>query len=101
VRGESQDEIDKVFEKVAQEIEDATKGTAQYQAQNILCFFYNECDYYLFYSEDLTKSPQKSEIVVQENILPSELKIYPNPAANWVMIELSSTPEVTIALSST
>ena len=66
------------------------KGTAQYQAQNILCFFYGECDYYSFYPEDGNRSALVGVNKIDEATEQSELNVYPNPAANWVMIELSN-----------
>ena len=62
-------------------------GTAKYQAQNILCFFYNECDPYYFDTGE-SRAPEKPIIISEEKVQP-EFSIYPNPAGNWVMIELT------------
>lgn len=65
------------------------KGTARYQAQNILCFFYGECDPFYFEVDMDTRAPETSKSqFVQENIQP-QLSVYPNPAYTWVMIEIS------------
>lgn len=63
-------------------------GTARYQAQDILCFFYNECDYYYFETEPDTRAPEKGFEITSDEKQP-EFRIYPNPAGNWVMIELT------------
>lgn len=64
-------------------------GTARYQAQNILCFFYGECDPYYFGIDMDTRAPESSKSEnVQENMQP-QLSVYPNPAYTWVMIEIS------------
>ena len=62
-------------------------GTAKYQAQNILCFFYGECDWYYLETGE-TRAPEKSNSVTEQRVQP-EFKIYPNPAGNWVMIEFT------------
>ena len=62
-------------------------GTAKYQAQNILCFFYNECDPY-FIETGETRAPENSITISDEKTQP-EFTVYPNPAGNWVMIELT------------
>ena len=62
-------------------------GTAKYQAQNILCFFYDECDPFYF-SVIESRSPE-STIEIDNNYIQNEFSIYPNPAGNWVMIELT------------
>ena len=62
-------------------------GTAKYQAQNILCFFYDECDPYYFTTSE-TRAPEESLTISDEKVQP-EFTVYPNPAGNWVMIELT------------
>lgn len=62
-------------------------GTAQYQAQNILCFFYNECP-------DHSIDPETnagSKIMMPPVAATSsgiEFSVYPNPASDKVAIEL-------------
>jgi len=63
-------------------------GTARYQARNILCFFYNECEAYLIDAESDPRSQITTTNQSVEKFEPS-FSIYPNPASNWVMIELS------------
>jgi hypothetical protein len=63
-------------------------GTARYQAQNILCFFYNECDYYSFETEEDSRAPE-TQITIESDEEQPTFSVYPNPASGWVMIELS------------
>ena len=63
-------------------------GTARYQAQNILCFFYDECDPFPIDTDPITRMQD----VVEQSTIEEEqasFSIYPNPANNWVMIEFS------------
>jgi len=61
-------------------------GVAKFQAQELLCFFFNECKNYDF------------DVLVENRAMPSNptdpipktlsFKLYPNPASEWVAFEL-------------
>ena len=66
----------------------ATNGTgvAKYQAQELICFFFDEC---FTYTADI---PQESRAMSNPTIKPTPtdlgFKLYPNPASEWVAFEL-------------
>ena len=78
----------------------SSTGLAQYQAQEILCFFYNECIDRPF-GDDMTKSMVNETPPVEE--MPDrelDFKMYPNPANDWVAIEFALSVEpITIMIT--
>ena len=66
------------------------EGLARYQAQELLCFFYEECAEYPVITET-QQSLAPIQIKTDTERSERTFKIYPNPAQSWVAIEL---PEV-------
>jgi len=62
------------------------KGVAKYQAQELVCFFYDEC---FIYSADMPVETRSMSNPTLKTI-PTDLgfKLYPNPASEWVAFEL-------------
>jgi len=62
------------------------QGVAKVQAQELLCYFYDECTVYDF---DVIAETRSMAAPI-EKPLPSDLgfKLYPNPASDWVAFEL-------------
>ncbi|HYG49406.1 MAG TPA: zinc-dependent metalloprotease, partial [Flavobacteriales bacterium] len=65
------------------------KGTAQYQAQNILCFFYRECTPYPVEDLDPRVAEMNQSTAIVNESMPSVLMVYPNPSSQWMHISLS------------
>jgi len=73
------------------------EGLARYQAQELLCFFYNECaEYPVITSTTTSMAPLFQDMDTERLVLSAvevsrsdrSFKIYPNPAQSWVAIEL-------------
>jgi hypothetical protein len=65
------------------------KGKASYQAQNILCFFYNECAEYVVPGDVETRGLESNnEVYVSNEKLQTLFKIHPNPAKEWLNVTL-------------
>lgn len=63
-------------------------GVARYQAQEILCFYYQECaDYSPVLDDVVTKSTILKETPKAKESIKNKFVIYPNPANTWVAVE--------------
>ncbi|MGV6861017.1 MAG: T9SS type A sorting domain-containing protein [Putridiphycobacter sp.] len=76
-------------------------GIAKYEAQEILCFFYGDCGNYNLKldlsSTNKTKQNTDINFLITEDF---ELKLYPNPANEWVGIEVPfSSNEMTLLIN--
>ena len=62
------------------------KGVAKYQAQELLCFFFDECFNYSFDIPMTGRAMETDKLTATKPEL--NFKLFPNPASNWVTIEL-------------
>jgi len=70
------------------------EGLGQYQAREMLCFFYNECaDYPIDLIGQQNMAPTSTDAEALEVTVERTFKIYPNPAGTWVAIELPTVDE--------
>lgn len=64
-------------------------GIAKYQSEELLCFFYNECENRGVELPSLPKSAFNLENSQNESIgIENSVNMYPNPAEDWVSFEL-------------
>jgi len=61
-------------------------GVARYQAQELICFFYDECFKYSFNIPEANRTMVTEQPIMTKPEL--NFKLFPNPASNWVTIEL-------------
>ena len=73
----------------------SSRGTASIQAQELLCFFYGECGDNTVSFEGKTKSNKTilSSEILEKEMQNEEVKLYPNPAFDQVVLELPELKE--------
>lgn len=68
-------------------------GQAQYEARELLCFFYGNCAEYPVITGSQSLMPMQTGTEIEKSEHEREFKIYPNPAGNWIAIELPKVDE--------
>lgn len=81
-RGTEYPDITSADKALITNLADNGSGLAKYQAREILCFFFNECEKYD--APVPTSGNFKTTHLNEENV---DFNIYPNPAKDWVTIE--------------
>lgn len=92
--GSSLDSLSETDHNFMTDLAENGVGLARYQAQELLCFFYDECaEYPVNPDGQQSMAPMFTDTEALKVTVERSFKIYPNPANTWIAIELPTVDE--------